>query len=160
MFKALLDANVASVLRRIAQGDCPTEPALSVEVLEHMIQDLVDAQPATSQEGEVKRRHWEEIIGDMTDAGDLPADDAASICDASLATQPAKNKTDDVVRRNGERAVISGDGLGVVRNDAGQHRNVATQPAMSQEGEGKYDHEGRCPGCGEHVADVRNCCGD
>lgn len=27
-------------------------------------------------------------------------------------------------------------------------------------GAGKYDHEGRCPGCGEHVADVRNCCGD
>jgi len=54
MLDKLRDAVIASVRLRASQGDCPTEPAHSVETLENVILDLapaVDAVPA----GEVER---------------------------------------------------------------------------------------------------------
>ena len=55
MLNKLRDAVIASVRLRASQGDCPTEPAHSVETLESVILDLaraVDAVPA----GEVLAR--------------------------------------------------------------------------------------------------------
>jgi len=59
MLNKLRDAVIASVRLRASQGDCPTEPAHSVETLESVILDLaraVDAVPA----GEVLKQQAHE----------------------------------------------------------------------------------------------------
>lgn len=43
MHAKLAAALVASVRRRIEQGDCPIEKAQSVEMLEHLVDDLASA---------------------------------------------------------------------------------------------------------------------
>lgn len=42
MHKQALRAIVASVRRRVSQGDCPTEPAQPLEVLETALIELAD----------------------------------------------------------------------------------------------------------------------
>lgn len=48
MHKLILDQVVASVRRRVEQGDCPTEPAQSVETLELAVIQLAEAAKARS----------------------------------------------------------------------------------------------------------------
>lgn len=48
MLASIREAVIASVRRRASQGDCPTEPAHSIETLENVILDLAGATiPAT-----------------------------------------------------------------------------------------------------------------
>lgn len=43
MHPLAVDAIVRSIQKRVAQGDCPTEPAHSVETLEEVIIELANA---------------------------------------------------------------------------------------------------------------------
>lgn len=51
MHADLREAIIASVRRRFEQGDCPTEPAHTVETLEHVILDLAPKPPAGGDAG-------------------------------------------------------------------------------------------------------------
>jgi hypothetical protein len=42
MYAKLRETVIESVRRRVAQGDCPTEPAQHIETLEHALLDLAD----------------------------------------------------------------------------------------------------------------------
>jgi hypothetical protein len=60
----------------------------------------------------------------------LDAVENALAASSNPEPMPAKDDSDDVVLSNGERAVVSGDGLGVVCDDAEQHRSVAAAQAI------------------------------
>lgn len=59
MLAQLRDAVIASVRRRVEQGDCPTERAQTVEVLEHVILDLADATPSQRLDAATVERNLE-----------------------------------------------------------------------------------------------------
>lgn len=112
MLAQLRDAVIASVRRRVEQGDCPTEPAHSVEMLENVILDLATpsqrldaatvwrrareaaaqvfdarARKAKHPESAALERHHAKVIR-QDEGDDYDAVQAARIALLNLATEP------------------------------------------------------------------------
>jgi hypothetical protein len=70
MHQLAVEAIIRSVQKRVAQGDCPTEPAHSIETLEEVIIELANAR---------LRRQIERDPDDEPSAGPDPFDLAAAL---------------------------------------------------------------------------------
>ena len=108
MHKLLVEKMVESVRRRVAQGDCPIEPAYSVEILEHCIVELAadPVEPKVSSDVDIEIERLirsamqdEFLLGQNADDRMERRYATASKVAATIATLRASDPSRELVER-------------------------------------------------------------